>query len=114
MATIGCVGYGLFGNALFSFFQELDYRVRAYDAFAPVPGAIAARSVNWLAGSAGIIFVAVPVAQMRATFAALKPLLGPRHVVADVGSVKVHPSEWMQETFGDGNPWVATHPLFGP
>jgi prephenate dehydrogenase len=45
---------------------------------------------------------------------AAAPHLGERHVVFDVGSVKLEPVRFMQESLGLGVPWVGTHPLFGP
>jgi len=31
-----------------------------------------------------------------------------------VGSVKVLPTQWLADAFGEAVPWVGTHPLFGP
>lgn len=111
---VGFVGFGRFGRALLEIFAEGGRPGLAWDPSADVPKDVAASSLEGLSSSCPVIFVAVPVASMGDVFRELKPLVGPDHLVADVGSVKVHPSREMAEIFGERTPWVATHPLFGP
>ncbi|HWA84392.1 MAG TPA: prephenate dehydrogenase/arogenate dehydrogenase family protein [Fimbriimonadaceae bacterium] len=114
MKNLGFVGYGRFGQALSEIFAEEGFPIRAFDPQAQVPPSIAVDSLERLAASCDVCFVAVPVATMPSVFASLKPLLRPDQIVVDVGSVKLAPFRTMKEIFGDAQPWVASHPLFGP
>ncbi len=114
MKTLGFIGYGRFGHALSDIFIEHGYRVRAFDPEPVVPKELAAPSLEELVGTCQLIFVAVPVSSMPETFREVAPLVGPDHVVVDVGSVKLAPFRVMTETFGGEHRWVASHPLFGP
>jgi prephenate dehydrogenase len=111
---IGFVGYGRFGQALGRMLEERGHRVAAFDPAAAVPAEHRVATLAELAAAADLLFVAVPLAAMADTFRALEPLLEARHVVVDVGSVKLRPAKAMEETFGTRHAWVATHPLFGP
>jgi prephenate dehydrogenase len=111
---LGVVGHGRFGAALAGLAQDAGLTVKAFDPGAAVPEGRSTGSLEELASSSELIAVAVPLDQMRATFEALRPLVGPRQLVFDVGSVKVLPALAMEEVFGTEIPWVATHPLFGP
>jgi len=114
MTKLGFVGLGRFGHALSEIFGEHGYPVRAVDPGAEVPPGIAASSLDELVRASQVIFVAVPVFSMPAVFQGLKLLVGPDQIVVDVGSVKIAPSKVMSVTFGPDQPWVASHPLFGP
>ncbi|HTQ08910.1 MAG TPA: prephenate dehydrogenase/arogenate dehydrogenase family protein [Fimbriimonadaceae bacterium] len=114
MKTLGFVGFGRFGHALSEIFAEQDYRIRAFDPSLSMPEGIATSSLRDLVAASQILFVAVPVSAMPAVFADLKGLLSPGQIVVDVGSVKMAPVRWMSEIFGADQPWVASHPLFGP
>lgn len=111
---IGIVGYGRFGQALGRMLEQRGHHVAAFDPGAPVPPENRVGSLTELAAAADLLFVAVPLAAMADTFRALEPLLEARHVVIDVGSVKLRPTQAMEATFGGRHAWVATHPLFGP
>lgn len=114
MKTLGFVGFGRFGRALSEIFEEQGYSVLAFDPNTAPPATVAVPSLEALIAAVQVIFVAVPVANMPATFAKLKSLVNPSQIVIDVGSVKMAPYREMAEEFGDGQPWVASHPLFGP
>jgi prephenate dehydrogenase len=114
MKTLGFVGFGRFGHALSEIFSEHGYRVRAFDPEADVPASMAASTLEELVRVAPVIFVAVPVFAMGDVFQNLRPLAGDGHIVVDVGSVKMAPVRAMTEIFGPDQPWVASHPLFGP
>lgn len=60
------------------------------------------------------VLLAVPIRALPEALDALVPHLRPGALVADVGSVKVRPMEWMAERIPPGVRWVGTHPLFGP
>lgn len=115
-SAIGLLGYGRFGRALAGLCQAAGVPVRAYD---PGPGAappaeVAVGSVPELAAAAGTLFVAAPLDAIPSALEGLAPHVGPDHLVADVGSVKVGPAAALERALGARVPWVATHPLFGP
>lgn len=114
MRRVSFLGFGRFGAALGSQLEQHGIEVRALDPRAPVPDRARAASLEELVGGADLVVVAVPVGAMRDAFEALRPLLAPEQTVIDVGSVKTGPARDMAEVFGAAQPWVATHPLFGP
>lgn len=111
---IALLGYGRFGRALSELVQDAGIAVRAWDPAANVPSALMVDGPGALAGTAGTVVLAVPVAATRDALASLRPHLGAEHFVIEVGSVKRGPVEAMSELLGRQVPWVATHPLFGP
>lgn len=66
------------------------------------------------AAACDIVILAVPVAAMAETCAAIAPHLRPGAVVVDVGSVKIEPVRVMRQTLPTHVQIVGTHPLFGP
>jgi prephenate dehydrogenase len=112
--VIGMIGYGRFGRALGQLLAEGGVPHRAYDPHAVVPDDVAAHSLASLVEGATFVVLAVPVPQMRAAAAELRPHLRPSQIVFDVGSVKVRPAAALREALGDGVAWCGTHPLFGP
>lgn len=113
-ATFAVLGFGRFGRAFADLLLEAGHRVRAYDPRADVPAALAARSLPDAVEGAQWIVLAMPVPAMRDALAALRPHLHGGHTVIDVGSVKMHPCETMDECLGTAIPHAGTHPLFGP
>jgi prephenate dehydrogenase len=111
---VSFLGYGRFGAALASLVRDAGLHVRAVDPHAAIPDEERVDSLAALARAADVIVVAVPVPRMRDAFLALRPFLAPGQIVVDVGSVKTVPARAMAEVFGAAQPWVATHPLFGP
>lgn len=114
MSTIAFLGYGRFGAALGSLFQEAGDRVRALDPRAEIPAEARAGSLAELVQGADFVVIAVPVPRIADALAALRPHLDPKQIVFDVGSVKVGPTAALAAALGRDIPWVATHPLFGP
>lgn len=117
MKRLGLIGFGQFGQLAAGVLKD-HFDVLVSD---PAPDAAAraqALGVGFgpleAAASREIVVVAVPVVAMRAVFAAMAPCLSPGVLVADVGSVKVLPSQWMVELLPAHVDIVATHPLFGP
>jgi prephenate dehydrogenase len=111
---VSFLGHGRFGAALASLVRDAGLEVRALDPGAAIPANERATSLADLTADADVIVVAVPVPRMRDAFLALAPALAPGQIVIDVGSVKTVPARAMLEVFGSAQPWVATHPLFGP
>lgn len=117
MKRLGLIGFGQFGQLAAAVLKD-HFDVQVSD---PAPDA-AARAQALGVGfgpleevaACEIVVVAVPVAAMRAVFAAIAPCLRPGALVVDVGSVKVLPTQWMLELLPAHVEIVATHPLFGP
>ena len=117
MKRLGLIGFGQFGRLAADILKD-RFDVLVSD---PAPEA-AARAAELGVGcgpleeaaSREVVVVAVPVAAMREVFKAIAPHLKPGALVADVGSVKMLPSQWMLELLPEHVDLVATHPLFGP
>jgi prephenate dehydrogenase len=114
LEKLGIIGFGRFGRALAPLFADAGHQVRAWDAAHAVEPPWGASSLEALAAEAQLLVLATPVQTFGALLAQLGPLLGPQHLVLDVGSVKVRPRQLFEERLGDRVPWVLTHPLFGP
>ncbi len=114
MADVALIGFGRFGRALGEMLADAGMSFVAFDPYVEVPDEVSANSLRECAERAKLIVLGTPVPRMRTTLEALAPHLGEQHVVFDVGSVKMGPSQAMQTTLGQRVPWVATHPLFGP
>jgi len=116
--TFGVIGCGRFGALWASRLAEhgdvLVYDKRQGRAehlthdvdVQPVPLEAAAKS--------DILFIAVPISEFEGVCKELKSHLGPRTVVIDTCSVKVHPVKAMCKNFPKGQLTIGTHPLFGP
>ena len=114
MAEVGLIGFGRFGRAFASLLDAADVTYVAFDPFAEAPATIRCASLADLAEKSRKIMVGVPVSRIGDTLSALAPHLTSKHVVFDVGSVKLNPTAAMTDVLGSRVPWVATHPLFGP
>jgi prephenate dehydrogenase len=114
---LGLVGFGQFGQLAARLLKD-HFAIVVTDAAPAAAAAARAAGVEFgaLEEVAGceIVVVAVPVVAMRGVFAAIAPHLRPGALVADVGSVKTLPVQWMQELLPAHVDIVATHPLFGP
>jgi len=108
------LGFGRFGRALGDLLLDSGRPVRAFDPEAAVPPALRADSLAELVRDADEVVLAIPVEAIAAAAQALRPHLGPAHLVLDVSSVKHAAVRDLAEAFGREVPWIATHPLFGP
>lgn len=114
ITTVAILGHGRFGRAMSERLLEQECKVVAYDPVAEVPNDIRVADMASAVAAAELVVLAMPVSQIRPSLLKLKSMLRPNQIVMDVGSVKSGPAAWMEEILGDGIPWVATHPLFGP
>lgn len=112
--TVAILGFGRFGQTLAGLLRDRGFACRALDPGPPPPPELRAAGPVELVRGASFVVLAVPLAAMRPALAALAPHLDGSQVVLDVGSVKQGPAEAMAALLGPGQPWVATHPLFGP
>ncbi|MEO6420125.1 MAG: prephenate dehydrogenase/arogenate dehydrogenase family protein [Polyangiaceae bacterium] len=111
---VALLGFGRFGRALAGLVEDAGDTVSAWDPHADVPATWKAPSIQALVTGADIVVVAVPVSSLPVALAQIVPFVTPMQLLMDVGSVKEHPVEALESTFGDRVPWVGTHPLFGP
>ncbi len=110
---VGILGYGRFGRALGEFFADAGHEVWAFDPAFPVEPPVGVLAPSGLA-PCDVVVLAVPVSQIAAAARAMRPFLGPSHLVLDVASVKTGPIAALAEIYGRDVPWCGTHPLFGP
>jgi prephenate dehydrogenase len=112
--TIGLIGYGHFGAFLHllaqRFLPEASFKVYARrqqpdgTLFFPLEEVAAA----------DLLVLSVPISAYEATLAQVRPLLGPKTVLVDVATVKVHTGRLLRAAAGDSHGFIATHPMFGP
>ncbi|WP_245185362.1 prephenate dehydrogenase/arogenate dehydrogenase family protein [Falsiroseomonas frigidaquae] len=111
---LGLIGFGAFGRLMARHLQPY-FRLLAHDsAEAPAPAEGVTFTDLARAAACPVVVLAVPVDQLPAVIAALRPHLRPGTVVVDVGSVKVRPTEAMLAGLPPDVEIVGTHPLFGP
>ncbi len=120
---IGLIGYGAFGRLAASHLAPL-FPVFAYDpACAADRSAESARrtavrgvslSDAATAGACDLVILAMPVPQLSAAIAAIRPHLRPGATVLDVCSVKTLPARIMLAELPDHVDIIGTHPMFGP
>lgn len=108
------VGWGRFGAALGGLLDDHGVPYRAWDPAARIPPERRASSLAEVVADATHVVLAVPVPAVGDAARALAPLLAPAQLVLDVGSVKVAPVAALSSALGARQPWVGTHPLFGP
>ncbi len=119
---IGLIGYGAFGRLAASHLAPL-FPVFAYDPAcaptgAPNPPCGPLRGVTLsdaaTAGACDLVILAMPVPQLSAAIAAIRPHLRPGATVLDVCSVKSLPARIMRAELPDHVDIIGTHPMFGP
>lgn len=113
-SSLALLGYGRFGQAFADLCRAAGVSVRAFDPHAPVLEELRAPSLTDLVAGATFVVLAVPLEGFESALTAVSSHLSPGQVVLDMGSVKVMPTEVMSRVLGSVQPWVATHPLFGP
>lgn len=105
--SLGLIGFGAFGRLTARHLARW-FDIRVHDPAAPESVSLAE------AAACSFVVLAVPVAALESTVAAIAPLLRPGTLVLDVGSVKCLPAEVMRAGLPAHVEIVATHPLFGP
>lgn len=114
IGAVGIVGFGRFGRSLGELMAESGIGIRAFDPHVPPPAPIAAGSLDELVDASRVVVLAVPVHELEEVTARASALLTPQHLVIDVASVKMKPTEIFERHLAGRVPWAATHPLFGP
>lgn len=111
--TLGLIGFGAFGR-LAARHLARHFVIRAYDPGPAEPMDGVSLGTLAEAASCSVVVLAMPVAALESTIAALAAYLKPGTLVLDVGSVKCLPADIMRAGLPDHAEIVATHPLFGP
>ncbi len=114
---IGLIGYGRFGRLTVKNLApdfEVVVHTRSKDKSKDIADAGGRLATLEEACAQKLIILCVPISAMRTTLKQIAPLLKPDAIVADVCSVKVLPTQWMQELLPSTVEILATHPMFGP
>lgn len=116
MKTLGIIGFGQFGRlaatVLANRFDigicdpQLSNAEIEAAGFAPLPLGKAA--------ACDVVLLAVPVQVLQRLIQDIAPMVRPGATVIDVASVKMLPSQWLNDHLPATTHIVATHPLFGP
>lgn len=112
--TVGIIGLGRFG----SFWAALlarRFSVVAYDRDPDIraPEGVRRGTLGEVC-SCPAVFLCVTIRAVPEVCSIIAPYLGEHTMVADTCSVKLKPSQWMQEILPPRTPLLATHPMFGP
>jgi len=113
---IGIIGFGRFGRLLSRYLSE-DFEVFVYNRSdrALEIQAEGARPASFekVCGQ-DFIILCVPISEFRDVLTNIRPLVKDHAVVADVCSVKIHPTLWMKRLLPKDVYLLPTHPMFGP
>ncbi|MCI4679274.1 prephenate dehydrogenase [Rhodoblastus acidophilus] len=115
--TIGLIGFGAFGRLVAAHLGPL-FPIFVHDPACGADGQAAAKGVTLCdaatAGACDLVILAMPVPQLSAAIAAIRPHLRPGATVLDVCSVKALPAKIMRAELPDHVDIIGTHPMFGP
>ena len=113
MQSLGIIGHGDFGRFLETlakrYLPGVAVRVHARKA---TPDGVRFFSLEEACQS-DIVVIAVSIRAFEEMLLKLLPLLGPRSILIDVNTVKMHPAQLLRRHAGN-RVWAATHPMFGP
>jgi prephenate dehydrogenase len=113
---IGIIGFGRFGELTARYLAE-DFEVFVFNRTnksADIKKAGARKATLKTVCQQKIVILCVPISALKQVLAEIGPLLKKNAVVADVCSVKVYPTQWMQALLPETVSILATHPIFGP
>jgi prephenate dehydrogenase len=113
---IGIIGFGRFGELTARYLAE-DFEVFVFNQTnksADIKKAGARKATLKTVCQQKIVILCVPISALKQVLAEIGPLLKKNAVVADVCSVKVYPTQWMQALLPETVSILATHPIFGP
>jgi prephenate dehydrogenase len=116
--SIGLIGFGAFGRLIAAHLGTLvpifAYDPAAGEPAAKMPGKDVTLCDAATAAACDLVILAMPVPQLAAAIATIKPHLRPGATVIDVCSVKVLPAQIMLADLPDHVEIIGTHPMFGP
>lgn len=115
--SLGIIGVGAFGRFMTQHLAS-SFDVVVCDPYVDTTELVRAVSVKTgdlsQIAACNIIVIAVPVQKFESVLRELAPRLQSGSLVLDVASVKIKPSDLMQEILPSHVDIVGTHPLFGP
>lgn len=115
--TLGVIGAGAFGAFMLPHLTP-HYDVSLFDAHTDIVELARTAHVKAVdfktVSTCDIVVIAVPVQQMEGVMRELAPFLKPGALVIDVASVKIKPTDWMNEILPANVDAIGLHPLFGP
>lgn len=110
--SLGLIGYGRFARFMHElagrYLPQMEVRVTTRTPREDVKTVPLAETA-----AADVVALTVPISAYEATLRQIVPLVGPRSVILDVATVKVHTARLIRE-LAPGQPYVSTHPMFGP
>ena len=116
--NVGVVGTGLIGGSIALAGSRAGYRVTFYEPCGcPVEtvliGAVRATSLDDLASSSDLIFIATPVSSIASVADRLAPSMKASAIVSDVASVKGPVFNSLSEIFKGRCFYIPSHPMAG-
>lgn len=107
---LGVIGYGRFGQFMAEKFSRF-LTVQVYDPNQDVPADVTA-SLDEVC-KANYLMLAIPLKAYESVLKTVKSKIGSQTIVLDVASVKLEPIRLIKR-YLPRQPFIATHPLFGP
>jgi prephenate dehydrogenase len=116
--NVGVIGTGLIGGSIALAGTRAGYTVTFYEPKSPaietvLGGTSRAASLDELAGSSHLIFIATPVSSMASVADGLAPFVKPDAIVSDVASVKGPVFKRLSEVFTGRCLYIPSHPMAG-
>lgn len=106
--TIGIIGYGRFGQIWAKELKKFG-QVKIFDQ----DNKYSTSNIKKVC-TADILFLCVPISQIKNISKKIAPILTQKTLVLDVCSVKVYPVRVLKKYLPKNQPIIATHPLLGP
>ena len=111
--TVTIIGFGRFGRTLYQLLKD-DFSVTIYKRHKE-KSSLPITSDLQKAYESEVIFYAVPIQAFAEIITSHKKFFRPDHVLIDVLSVKIYPSEILKKHLsGSKTQAILTHPMFGP
>jgi prephenate dehydrogenase len=116
--NLGVVGTGLIGGSIALAGNRAGYRVTFYEpakfpAETLLSGAVRATTLDQLASSSDLIFIATPVSSIASVADRLAPSVKASAIVSDVASVKGPVFSRLSEIFNGRCFYIPSHPMAG-
>lgn len=109
---VAIIGFGRFGQVLTQLLQD-DFELVIYDPHSEQTHPALSNDIEQVF-TAAHIFIAVPIRHFKSTVEKISPQIHPDTTIIDLCSVKVHPTQVMQQSLPSTTTIIASHPLFGP
>jgi len=110
---IGIIGFGRFGQAWASLLHE-DFIISVFDPTNKTDIEGVHRVDFDTIVSLDTLFLCVPIRHFKSLIESIAPKLNPNTTIIDMCSVKLYPTQIMEELLPESVGIIASHPLFGP